>query len=157
MLGLSGAISAHWDLAARSGLFASREFLRACAVRNVAMPAGDAGDTVGTWPDALARAYAVPRVLGLPDEAGVIAALREPAWTADSTAFVVGPAARDFRLRGVTWSATSRHALRLRAPPAYTIADFRTPGWMHASTAAGPTSRRTCCSVASSCLQGCTG
>jgi hypothetical protein len=60
VLGLSGAIPAAWDLAARSGLFASREFLRACAVRHVAMPGGAEGDTAGTWPDALPRAYAVP-------------------------------------------------------------------------------------------------
>jgi hypothetical protein len=136
IVGLSGAIPAHWDQAAHSGLFASREFLRACAVRSVAMPAGDGGDTVGVWPDALARAFAVARVRGLADQAGVIAALRDPAWAADSTAFIIGEAAREFpgsAALAIDWERDDpdHAALRLRAPaPAYlVIADGFFPGW----------------------------
>ena len=134
VLGLSGAIPARWDLAARSGLFASRAFLRACAVRSVAMPAGAGDDTVGAWPDALPRAYAVPHVRPARDDAEAIAALRDPAWDPAAVAIVAGGASRDYaRTDSIAWERDDpdRLGLRVRAAGAafVVVADMDLPGW----------------------------
>jgi hypothetical protein len=136
VLGLSGAIPARWDLAARSGLFASRAFLRACAVRSIALPAGDTADTLGTWPDALPRAYAVARVRGVADEAAAIAALRDPGWDPAAIAVAEAPADREFPgsvALAIDWQRDDPDhlALGLRSSgPAYlVVADQQFPGW----------------------------
>jgi hypothetical protein len=136
VLGLSGAVPATWDLAARSGLFASRAFLRACAVRSIAMPAGAGEDTVGAWADALPRAYAVPRVRPARDDAEAIAALGDPAWDPASVAIVTGGTARaytDVAADSIAWERDDpdRLALRVRAAGAafVIVADMDLPGW----------------------------
>jgi hypothetical protein len=134
VVGLSGAVPARWDLAARSGLFASRAFLRACAVRTVAMPAGDTGDTVGAWPDALPRAYSVRRVHAVADDAGAVAAMREPAWDPALDAIVVATGDRSFaNADSIEWVRDEPDHLSLRVLAAGTafvvIADAGFPGW----------------------------
>ena len=134
--GLSGAVPARWDQAARAGLFGERAFLRACAVRTVALPAGDTDDTLATWSDALPRAYAVARVRGVQDDAAAIAAMHEPAWDPAATAFTIATSDRDFpgsATLAIDWERDDpgRMALRLRAaaPAWLVIADQDFPGW----------------------------
>jgi hypothetical protein len=134
VLGQSGAVPARWDLAARSGLFSSRAFLRACAVRSVAMPAGTGDDTVGVWPDALPRAYAVPRVRAVQDDAEAIAALGDPAWDPAAAAIVTGGASREYATAdSIAWERDEpdHMALRVHATGAafVVVADMNLPGW----------------------------
>lgn len=136
LLGLSGAVPARWDQAARAGLLSERPFLRACAVRTFAMPDGAGADTVGTWADALPRVHGVSLVRAVPDDAGAIAAMHDPAWDAGTTAFAVAAADRAFpgsASLGIEWERDDPDelALRLRAAAAafVVIADAEFPGW----------------------------
>ena len=153
VLGLSGAIPAAWDLAARSGLFANRAFLRACAVRHVAMPDGAGGDTVGTWPDALPRAYVVQRAVAprndvvpglrsrpgtdLVEDPDVIGLLRDPAWDPATLAVVEGGGggieSPFVESDSIAWERDEPDRLSLRVSAVsnafVVVADAYFPGW----------------------------
>jgi len=145
VLGLSGAIPADWDFAARSGLFASRAFLRACAVRHVAMPgAGD--DTVGTWPDALPRAWFVQSSGDVLEDVGpthpgdyerdVAAILERPRWDPEVEAIAERGPGRQYVFLdadSLRWERDDPDRLALRVSAAsdafVVVADAFFPGW----------------------------
>jgi hypothetical protein len=145
VLGLSGAIPADWDFVARSGLFASRAFLRACAVRHVAMPGGG-DDTVGTWPDALPRAYFVQRSGDIMEDVGpthpgdhdrdLAASLKHPTWDPAVDAFADRGPARQYVFLdadSLRWERDDPDRLALRVQAAsdafVVVADAFFPGW----------------------------
>jgi hypothetical protein len=136
VLGLSGAVPGHWDFAARSGLFASRAFLRACAVRSVAMPAGTGDDTVGVWPDALPRAYTVPHVRAVSDDGQAAVLVGDRGWDPAAVAFVIGGVSRDYESSAadsITWERDEPDRLALGVRPSASVflvvADMDLPGW----------------------------
>jgi len=129
-------VPALWDAAARAGLFGERAFLRACAVRHVALPDGAGGDSVGVWPDALPRAYAVSALRAARDDAEAIAVLRDRAWDAHSTAVVSSGADRTLARAGevaIEWRRDDPDAIELgvEAPAEafVVLADAWFPGW----------------------------
>lgn len=134
--GLSGAVPALWDVAARAGLFGERPFLRACAVRHVALPDGAGGDTLAVWSDALPRAHAVSIVRAVASDEGAVAAMHDPAWDAGETAFVVADHDRMFAGAGevaIDWRRDEPDRVELAVSAndhAYVVlADAWFPGW----------------------------
>ena len=134
--GLSGAVPAPWDEASQAGLFGQHAFLRACAVRYVALPGPSGGDTLGTWPDSPPRAHAVGRVRALAGDAAVIAAMRHPGWDAAAVAFASAGSDREFPATeavAIEWERDEPDALELRvhapAEAFLVIADADFAGW----------------------------
>ena len=135
--GLASTVPATWDRAANLELFATPAFLRACAVRYVALPDSLSGvDQVSEWTDALPRAYAVPEVRAVADEAALAGALRAPDWDPRALAWAIGGASTHYPGSGsleLRWERDEPDALawRLRAGASafLILADLEFPGW----------------------------
>ncbi len=137
LAGLASTVPAAWDRAANLALFATPAFLRACAVRYVALPDSISGeDRVSEWTDALPRAYAVPEVRAVADEAALAEVLRSPGWDPLLLACAIGGSS--VRYPGspglvVRWVRDEPDALewRLRAGASafLVVADLEFPGW----------------------------
>ncbi|NOT35352.1 MAG: hypothetical protein HOP12_14505 [Candidatus Eisenbacteria bacterium] len=139
--GLHGAVPSRWDRAAREDLFLCESVLRACAV---GWQCGAAGDSIASAPGecrvvamhaALPRGYSVASVRVLPDDAAVIAAMRDPSWEPERVAFTTESSAgfEGVRSARCEWIRDDPDRLVIRtsasAEAFWVIADTHFPGW----------------------------